>query len=131
MVYSTSPPTSGDHWIVPEVCGFYEDGLPDERTGHNLEHSNIIVSYNLPDQHQVDELKSAIDDIGLANVWGITRSYDKIPVGQVAIASWGVSDTMAGVDPQRLKLFFETYAGALGPEFVPCYPAPSPNTTSA
>jgi len=118
--YSTSPPTSGDHWIVPEVCGFYEDGLADERTGHNLEHSNIIVSYNLPDQHQVDELKSAIDDIGLANVWGITRSYDKIPVGQVAIASWGVLDTMEGVDPQRLELFFETYAGALGPEFVPC-----------
>ena len=87
VVYSTSPPTSGDHWIIPEQCGFYEDGLPDERTGHNLEHSNIIVSYNLPDQHQVDELKSAIDDIGLANVWGITRSYDKIPVGQVARAS--------------------------------------------
>lgn len=120
VVYSTTPPTSGDHWVGPQTCGFYEDGLPDERTGHNLEHSNIIVSYNLPDQNQVDELKSAIDDIGLANVWGITRSYDKIPVGQVAIASWGVSDTMEGVDPQRLKLFFETYAGALGPEFVPC-----------
>ncbi len=120
VVYSTTPPTSGDHWIVPEQCGFYEDGLPDERAGHNLEHSNIIVSYNLPDEAQVDALKSAIDDIGLSNIWGITRSYDKIPVGQVAVAAWGVLDTMEGVDPQRLKLFFETYAGALGPEFVPC-----------
>ena len=58
--------------------------------------------------------------IGLANIWGITRSYDKIPEGQVAAAAWGVLDRMEGVDPQRLKLFFETYAGALGPEFVPC-----------
>ena len=118
--YSTTPPTSGDHWVTPEQCGFYEDGLDDERTGHNLEHSNIIVSYNLPDEAQVDALKSAIDDIGLANIWGITRSYNKIPVGQVALAAWGVLDTMEGVDPERIKTFFETYAGALGPEFVTC-----------
>ena len=118
--YSTRPPTSGDHWVGPESCGFYEDGLDDERITHNLEHSNIIVSYNLPDAAQVDELKSAIGDIGLARIWGITRSYDKIPVGQVAVATWGVLDTMEGVDPGRLKTFFETYAGALGPEFITC-----------
>ncbi|MCH8808577.1 MAG: DUF3105 domain-containing protein [Proteobacteria bacterium] len=118
--YSTTPPTSGNHWDTPQACGFYEDGLDDERITHNLEHSNIVVSYNLPDAAQVDELKSAIGDIGLARIWGITRSYDKIPVGQVAVAAWGVLDTMEGVDAERLKTFFETYAGALGPEFITC-----------
>ena len=118
--YSTTPPTSGSHWVGPETCGFYEDGLNDERITHNLEHSNVVVSYNLPDAAQVDELKSAIGDIGLARIWGITRSYDKIPVGQVAVAAWGVLDTMEGVDAERLKTFFETYAGALGPEFITC-----------
>jgi len=122
-VYSTTPPTSGDHWQgshSPETCGFYENGLNDESITHNLEHSNIIVSYNLPDEAQVDQLKSAIDDIGLARIWGVIRSYDEIPEGQVAVAAWGVLDTMEGVDGRRLKTFFETYAGALGPEFITC-----------
>ncbi len=123
VVYSTTPPTSGNHWFdseSPAACGFYEDGLDDRSITHNMEHGNIIVSYNLPDGSQVDELKSAIDDIGLSRIWGITRSYDKIPVGQVAVAAWGVLDTMEGVDKGRLGTFFDTYAGALGPEFVTC-----------
>ena len=121
--YSTIPPTSGDHWQgshSPEACGFYEDGLDDESITHNLEHGNIVVSYNLPDESQVNELKSAMNDIGLANVWTITRFYDKIPIGQVAAAAWGVLDTMEGVDPERLSLFIETYSGVLGPEFIQC-----------
>ena len=123
VVYSTTPPTSGDHWFdseSPAACGFYEDGIDDRSITHNMEHGNIIVSYNLPDESQVDELKSAIDDIGLSRIWGITRSYDKIPIGQVAVAAWGVLDTMEGIDEGRLGTFFDTYAGALGPEFVTC-----------
>ena len=118
--YSTIPSTSGDHWATPQACGFYEDGLPDERITHNLEHGNIVVSYNLLGQSQVDELKSAMGDIGLANVWGVTRAYDKLEPGQVAVAAWGVSEVMDGVDKDRIKTFFETYSGVLGPEFIAC-----------
>ena len=123
--YSTTPPTSGEHWIDREIpspgaCGFYEDGLDDRIITHNLEHSNIVVSYNLSDETQVDALKSAIDDIGRARIWGITRFYDKIPDGQVAVATWGVLDMMTGVDKDRIETFFETYAGSLGPEVVTC-----------
>ena len=119
--YLTFPPTIGEHWPphVLRTCGFYEDGLRDEVIVHHLEHSNIVVSYNLPDQAQVDQLRRVVGDIGLANVWGITRFYDKIPVGQVAVAAWGVLDTMDGVDEGRLRTFFE-YAGNLGPERGPC-----------
>lgn len=126
--YSTTPPTSGEHWArdgSPAPCGFYEDGLEDESITHNLEHSNIVVSYNLPDEAQVDELKSAINDIGLANIWAVTRSYDKIPVGQVAVATWGVLDRMEGVDKERIRTFVETYAGVLGPELVTCQGLPT------
>ena len=118
---SSPPPTSGEHWPphVLRPCGFYGDGLRDEVIVHHLEHGNIVVSYNLPDQAQVDQLRRVIGDIGLANVWGITRFYDKIEKGQVAVAAWGVLDTMDGVDESRLRAFFE-YAGNLGPERVPC-----------
>ena len=120
--YTAFPPTTGDHWPTSALvrCGFYEEGLRDEIAVHHLEHSNIVVSYNLTDSAQVDQLRRVIDDIGLANAWGITRSYDKMPEGQVALAAWAVLDTFQGVDENRIERFFETYAGNLGPERAPC-----------
>jgi hypothetical protein len=95
--------------------------LPDEQIVHNLEHSNIVVSYNLSTEEEVDQLLDALSGIGLSDVWGVTRSYDQIPVGTVALAAWGVLDTMEGVDDQRIKTFFETYAGSnIGPENFIC-----------
>ena len=124
--YSTTPPTSGDHWDWWARCGFYEDGLPDERIVHNLEHGNVVVSYNLPDGPELERLKEFMDDFELAPSWAITRFYDEIPEGTVALSTWGVLDTMQGVDEDRIERFFRHYAGTLGPEF----PNGAPCTTS-
>jgi hypothetical protein len=119
--YNSIPATSGDHWAQWSNCGFFEEELPDERIVHNLEHSNIVVSYNLSTPEQIDQLRDVMEDIGLANTSGITRAYSKIPVGTVALAAWGVSDTMEGIDKDRIENFFNTYAGNLGPEGnIPC-----------
>lgn len=114
--YTTTPPTSGDHWAVWANCGFYPDGLPDERVVHNLEHSNIVISYNLTSPEEVEALRQAVDSLGMSRAWGVTRYYDKLAPGTVALAGWGVLDTMQGVDRDRIKKFFETYAGKIGPE---------------
>lgn len=124
--YNTIPPTSGNHWDWWARCGFYEDGVPDERIVHNLEHGNIVVSYNLPDGPELDKLRNFMDDFELAPSWAITRFYDQIPEGTVALSAWGVLDTMSGVDEDRIEDFFRTYAGTLGPEF----PNGAPCTTS-
>ena len=116
VVYNTVPPTSGEMYATPARCGFYEDGLPDEQIVHNLEHGAIVVSYNLATEGELDRLRDAVDGIGLSQVWGVTRFYDKIPVGTVAVAAWGVLDTMESIDGDRIKAFFESYAGNLGPE---------------
>ena len=118
--YNTLPPASGDHWSSPVRCGYYEDGLDDERIVHNLEHGNIVLSYNLSGDEEVDQLKDALDGVELSDLWGVTRSYDQIPSGTVVLAAWGVLDTMQGVDKGRIKTFFETYSGALGPERIIC-----------
>ena len=120
--YASFPPTSGDNWPPGEQarCGFHEDGFRDERAVHNLEHSNIVVSYNFIDPAQVAQLRQAVGNIGLANVWGLTRFYDNLPEGQVALTAWGIIDTMDGIDPDRIERFFEAYAGSIGPERVPC-----------
>ena len=121
--YNTTPPTSGDHWDFWARCGFYEDGMPDERIVHNMEHGNIIVSYNLPNQADVERLREFMGGLDLATSWAVTRFYDQIDEGTVALTTWGVLDTMQGVDEDRIERFFDAYAGRLGPEFddgAPC-----------
>ncbi len=144
--YLTTPPTSGRHWNGWVQCGFYTNPVPDERIVHNLEHGNIVVSYNLADQAQIDELEDAFNDIGLTNAWGVARPYDPgtvdadgnelFPEGTIALTTWGVIDKwnvrevddadnhrIVGVDKDRIERFFEAYSGKLGPEFpngAPC-----------
>ena len=144
--YLTTPPTSGRHWNGWVQCGFYTSPVPDERIVHNMEHGNIVVSYNLTEQAQIDELQDAFDDIGLTNAWGVARPYNPgtvdsdgnelFPEGTIALTTWGVIDKwnvrevddadghrIVGVDKDRIERFFEAYSGKLGPEFpngAPC-----------
>ena len=114
------PPTSGDHWAEWSRCGFVPLPIPDERLVHNLEHGNIVVSFNLTTSEEVGELRKALEEIDISADWGISRSYDRIPAGTVALAAWGFSDTMSGVIPERIRAFFEDFAGEQGPERIPC-----------
>ena len=123
--YNTSPPTSGKHWDRWAECGFYDEELPDERITHNLEHGNIIVSYNLTEAGDIARLRGTLEDIDHFETWGLARYYDKIEPGQVALATWGVLDIMDGIDNDRIEDFFKTYSGTLGPEQIDCFqPAP-------
>ena len=116
--YSTVPPTSGDHWSTPNRCGFYTDTVADEVIVHNLEHSNIVVSYNLPNQADLDALKNLYNDLddGWRNHFTVMRPYDEVGPGKVALSAWGVLDIMDGVDEERIERFYEHYVGRLGPE---------------
>lgn len=119
--YNSIPPTSGDHWPRWSSCGFFEQEIPDERTVHNLEHSNVVVSYNLTSPAEVEQLRRVLHGIESFQIDGVARPYTKIPPGTVALAAWGVSDTMQGVDEARIREFFENYAGNQGPEGnIPC-----------
>ena len=121
--YNTVPPTSGPHWQQWSNCGFFTHDLPDELLVHNLEHGNIIVSYNFTDAARTEALRAALSAIPLAEEFAIARRYDAIPEGMVAITAWGVLDRMMGVDSERIAAFFRDYPGNTGPEFpngLPC-----------
>ena len=120
VAYSRVPPTSGDHWKTWADCGFYKDGLPDELITHNLEHGNIVVSYNLTDQQDIDKLRAVLDGIDLVEKWAVTRYYDKIPQGSLMLAAWGRLDIMQNLDRERVATFFHAYSGRLGPEVIAC-----------
>lgn len=118
VTYNSVPPSSGDHWGTAQRCGFFNDPVPDEQIVHNLEHSNIVISYNLPNQADLDALKKVYNELegGWRNHFTVARPYDKIAEGQVALSAWGVIDVMDGVDSERIQKFFEHYVGRLGPE---------------
>lgn len=117
VAYNSVPATSGDHYFSPQRCGFYKGEVPDERVVHNLEHGNIIISYNLPDAADVDALENVYNDLGgWKDHYTVVRSYSKIAPGQVALSAWGVLDIMDGVDKDRIVRFYEHYVGRLGPE---------------
>ena len=121
--YNTVPPTSGRHWNAWSDCGFYNYPVPDELLVHNLEHGNIIVSYNLESESDVAALREAVEAIPFAAEFAIVRRYHQIPEGMVALTAWGVLDRMMGVDPDRIADFFRSYPGNTGPEFangLPC-----------
>ena len=118
VTYNTVPPTSGDHWSTPNRCGFFTDPVADEAIVHNLEHSNIVVSYNLPAQTDVDALKEVyygLED-GWRNHFTVVRPSGDLAPGQVGLSAWGVLDVMQGVNGERINRFYEHYVGRLGPE---------------
>ena len=118
VAYNSVPPTSGDHWSVAQRCGFFNDPVPDERIVHNLEHSNIVVSYNLPNEADVQALENVYNNLdeNWRNLFTVVRPYDKLAAGQVGLSAWGVLDVMDGVDEERIVRFFDHYVGRLGPE---------------
>ena len=125
--YNTIPATSGDHWGIFTQCGFYHNGLPDEIAVHNLEHGNVVVSYNFTNPGDVTELGNIHERLRPSDDWVITRFYDSIGEGEVAVAAWGVLDSFTGIDEGRIREFVRTYrANRLSPETqrlgrgVPC-----------
>ena len=117
VAYNSIPATSGDHYFSPQSCGFYNGEIPDERVVHNLEHGNIVISYNLPNPGDVKALEDVYNNLGgWKDHFTVARSYPQIAPGQVALSAWGVLDIMDGVDEQRIERFYEHYVGRLGPE---------------
>jgi hypothetical protein len=118
--YRTTPPTSGEHWGRWADCGWYTDGIADEVTTHNLEHGNIVVSYNLTNPAELTELREALDGERLFRDWGVARSYRAIRPGRVVLTAWGRVHQMEGVNPEEIGQFIKKFAGVTGPERIPC-----------
>ena len=107
--YNSVPPTSGSHWVTGWArCGIYDDAdeVPDERIVHNMEHGQVIISYNLTDEAEIDRLKDIAKDLPSRRSWMIMRPYSQIPAGNVAITSWGWIQSFDGVDEAGIRDFY-------------------------
>jgi hypothetical protein len=124
--YNSNPPTSGPHWGASVRCGIYTNGLPNELAVHNMEHGNVVISFSLKNQAEVDRLIGIAKKLPGWNQWGILRFYPNMDGAGVALTAWGVLDAMEGVDEARIQKFWDAYAAnrlsdetlAFGP--IPC-----------
>ena len=115
--YGSTPPSSGKHWPRWAGCGIYENELPDEYAVHNLEHGQVVMSYNLADEAEVERLVSLAEDLNDFDKWGILRPYSKIEQGMVGLSAWTIVDLFSGVDEKRIADFYYAYRGnRLSPE---------------
>ena len=115
--YASTPPSSGQHWPRWAACGVYTSELPDERMVHNLEHGQVVISYNLADSANVERLVSLAKDLDDFDKWGLLRPYSKIDDGMVGLSAWTIVDLFSGVDETRIEDFYYAYRGnRLSPE---------------
>ncbi len=120
--YSTSPPTSGPHWGTGWAqCGIYsdEDDVPDERIVHNMEHGQVLISYNLTDKAQIDQLKDVARSLQDRRSWMIMRPYSSLPAGQIVVHSWGWLQRFASIDEPGIRAFYDAHINR-GPESINC-----------
>jgi hypothetical protein len=63
MKYNSSPPTSGRHYSVPIIWGYYTEQVNTLQSVHNLEHGGVLIQWgNRVPQSQVDEIHSFWQD---------------------------------------------------------------------
>ncbi len=74
---------------------------------HNLDHSNIVVTYSLTTSEKLYELRDVMGSVGVAGALGVTWFYDKLKPGTTVLIAWGGSDTMRDIDEERINTLFQ------------------------
>ena len=111
--YSTTPPTSGPHWGSPLAdCGIHASEVPDQSVVHNMEHGQVIISYNLPNEDDAARMIEVAEGLPDLESWGVVRPYSNLEIeeGTVGLTAWGVIDVVEGVDEERIRRFYTEYA---------------------
>lgn len=135
--YNSNPPTSGDHYAVPEDWGVYTEELKDEQVLHNLEHGGVWISYNCNYQNVKVEgnvaTSSAKANSGtpecdqlIKNLEGIAKGYKSKVIlsprskndSQIAVASWGRLLKLNEFNQKNIADFVLNLRNR-GPEFLP------------
>ena len=121
--YNSTPPTSGPHWDSGWAgCGFFVEEMPDEQVVHNMEHGQVIISYNLSDEDEIEQLREIARSLLGRRSWMIIRPYSKIGEGRIALTSWGWKDefSISELTEERVRSFYFAHRNNSGVESIPC-----------
>jgi hypothetical protein len=128
IVYSSNPPSSGEHYPTWADFGVYDFPLPRGYWMHNLEHGAVVVTYHCP--------AGCDEDVARAKAWLAELTPDAAcPAGPPRIllvpdplldvpwaaSSWGFTLRADCFDPEAFSDFFVSHAGqAIAPEAGLC-----------
>lgn len=115
--YTTTPPTSGPHYVDPAPWGIYTQPIADETQVHNLEHGGIMIQYWCPNgcPDLVAQL-TAVASRYKSKV--ILAPYSKPLPNRIALTAWQWIDTFDNFDEARITQFIAQHKDH-GPEYVP------------
>jgi hypothetical protein len=117
--YKTNPPSSGNHYPVPEPEGEYGKAPPVTHLVHDLEHGRIIIQWapSTP-KRRIAQLRGLFGEDSYHLI--LTPNTTKMPY-QVAATAWGHIAGCKRFDDKVFDVFraFKTRYVDKGPEFVP------------
>jgi hypothetical protein len=129
--YAVTPPAGGDHNSKWMNCGVYDEPVPNERAGHNLEHGVVWITRRpgLPPK-DVAELERfvrrqppVVVTLGGARVETHERYIDMSPYpglpAPIVISSWAHQLRVDSPSDPRLQRFVDTFRQ--NPKYSPEY----------
>lgn len=126
-VWTTDPPTSGQHYsaagVAPVPWGTADQQLTPELWVHNLEHGGVAILYNCPSGCSADTaairsfVASAPEESEFHEVKLVASPY-AVPNYRFAIVAWGWRLFLDRWDPAQAEQFYAAHVDR-GPEDVP------------
>ncbi|MBF6593751.1 MAG: DUF3105 domain-containing protein [Thermaceae bacterium] len=112
--YASRPATSGPHWPTWVNAGFYTEERPAETLVHSLEHGNVVIYYDQPDETALNTLK---DWAGrFRGQWDGVVVVPYKGLGQnILLTAWNKSLRQERFDPAGAAAFIDAFRGR-GPE---------------
>jgi|SRR5215208_4677522 len=98
VAYEQTPPVGGDHNVIWQNQGFYEEPVPNEKAVHTLEHGAVWITYD-PDlpQDQKERLRQMVE----GEYCLLASPYQDLPAPIVASA-WGKQLQLQSIDEPKL-----------------------------
>lgn len=114
--YNSNPPTSGSHYVNPQLGGIYDKPIPDGNLIHSMEHGAVILWYKSGiSASESAQLKSVFSSVSVGKK--IMAPRDNLDVA-VALTSWGRLLKLQTIDEGQIKSFMEINEDR-GPEKAP------------
>jgi Protein of unknown function (DUF3105) len=132
-VCNTNPPAGGPHWNgacgtddpteAPSFCGpapwgIYRDPWEAETLVHNMEHSGVIIWYDVADPELIAELESFVNERITEDSRLILAPYPDMEDETIAITSWSRIDKfpVSGYSEERIDRFIDAHLCRFDPE---------------
>lgn len=112
IAYTSSPPTSGTHWISPATWGHHTEPVEDASAVHNMEHGGVVASYNnIPaaDLAALRDLLTTYPKDRYGEVKLLIRPYSKIAPGTLVLTAWNWIDELPRFDAARVRAFMDAH----------------------